>query len=101
MATSTHTPVSSKSPGFDILYFLRQKIDGIPISNAQIAHLICQLIPSHCPFERDVILFGQKIFHIPPLCQLNPLYQEFVYLRFRALNYLADICGDDITQYIS
>ena len=36
---------------------------------------------------------------IPPLCKLNPVYEEVVYLRFRALCYLADCCGEDIQRY--
>jgi hypothetical protein len=42
---------------------------------------------------------GRKLFHIPPLCKLNPLYEEVVSLRFRALCYLADECGEDVTPY--
>jgi hypothetical protein len=39
-------------------------------------------------------------YHIPPLCKLNPLYNEVVYLRFRALSFLSDICGEDVNAYI-
>jgi hypothetical protein len=39
-------------------------------------------------------------FHIPPMCKLNPFYNEFVSLRLRALAYLSDDCGEDVTQYI-
>ncbi|MDY7024694.1 MAG: Mo-dependent nitrogenase C-terminal domain-containing protein, partial [Cyanobacteriota bacterium] len=39
--------------------------------------------------------------HIPPLCKLNPVYDELISLRFRALCYLADECGEDITPYFS
>ncbi|MHC5727587.1 MAG: Mo-dependent nitrogenase C-terminal domain-containing protein, partial [Nostoc sp.] len=34
-----------------------------------------------------------------PMCKLNPLYNELVYLRFRALCYLVDQCGEDIQSY--
>jgi hypothetical protein len=61
---------------------------------------LCKMIPSQCPFERDVTLFGRKIVHIPPLCKINPLYEQMVGLRFRALSYLADDCGEDVTPYI-
>lgn len=37
---------------------------------------------------------------IPPLCQLNPFYEEVVMLRFRALTYLSDVCQEDISQYV-
>jgi hypothetical protein len=39
-------------------------------------------------------------FHTPPLCELNPFYDEFVSLRFRALSYLADVCGENVDKYI-
>jgi hypothetical protein len=57
------------------------------------------LIPMQCPFEQDIYLFGRQIGHIPPLCQLNPLYEELIGLRFRALCYLADECGQDVSYY--
>ncbi|MFO5437948.1 MAG: Mo-dependent nitrogenase C-terminal domain-containing protein, partial [Dolichospermum sp.] len=69
------------------------------VSDRQLAHRLCKLIPAQCPFERDIKLFGKTLFHIPPLCKLNPLYEELVGLRFRAMCYLADTCGEDISQY--
>ncbi len=74
-------------------------LSRIEISTPKTAHFICGLIPSNCPFERDVFLLGRKLFHIPALCKLNPLYEEFVELRFRALVFLADECGEDVTSY--
>lgn len=79
---------------------LRRWLDGItPHSPAQ-AHRLAALIPAQCPFERDVVLFGRVVAHIPPLCKLNPFYNELVALRFRTLCYLADDCGEDISAYI-
>jgi len=89
----------SSPPKGDILQPLRQWMDGIQISDRQLAHRLCKLIPAQCPFERDVKLFSKTLFHIPPMCKLNPLYEELVGLRFRALCYLADECGEDVTQY--
>jgi hypothetical protein len=83
----------------DILRPLRQRVESIPVNNRQLAHRLCKLIPAQCPFERDFKLFGKTLFHIPPMCKLNPLYEEVVGLRFRALCYLADECGEDISQY--
>ncbi|MDJ0735343.1 MAG: Mo-dependent nitrogenase C-terminal domain-containing protein [Nostocaceae cyanobacterium] len=83
----------------DILQPIRQLLDSLEINNAKLAHFLCQLIPAQCPFERDIVVFGRKLFHIPPMCKLNPLYEEVVSLRFRALCYLADECGEDITAY--
>jgi hypothetical protein len=75
------------------------KLDAVEIDNAQLAHFICRWIPAQCPFERDVQVFGRVLFHIPPMCKLNPLYEQFVGLRFKALCYLADVLGEDIAAY--
>ena len=88
-----------KKPAFDILQPLRQWIDKIEVRNSRLAHRLCKFIPAQCPFERDVCFFGHKLFHIPPMCKLNPLYEEVVSLRFRALCYLADECGEDVSCY--
>ncbi|MGC9504202.1 Mo-dependent nitrogenase C-terminal domain-containing protein [Baaleninema sp.] len=94
------TPSAPSKKRFDPLYPLRQWLDNLEMRSPEQAHWICQTIPAQCPFERDVKLFGKTLFHIPPLCKLNPLYEQFVYLRFRALSYLAEDCGEDITPYI-
>ncbi|MCW5313934.1 nitrogenase [Nostoc sp. KVJ3] len=83
----------------DLLQPLRQRLDKIEIQNRKLAKFIAKLIPAQCPFERDIKLFGRTIVHIPPMCKLNPLYNELVYLRFRALCYLVDQCGEDIQSY--
>jgi len=85
--------------GFDVLYPLRQLLSSIDIRQGNRASQICQLIPAQCPFERTIHLFGRPLVHIPPLCKLNPLYEDLVELRFRALCYLADECGEDISRY--
>lgn len=77
----------------------RRWLDSLPVQNARTAHLICKWIPTQCPFERDIMVFGHKIAHIPPLCKLNPFYEQLVGLRFRALCYLADECGEDVRCY--
>ncbi|MBF2064440.1 MAG: nitrogenase [Calothrix sp. C42_A2020_038] len=84
----------------DALRPLRDWLDKLEIHDPRVARFLCKMIPSQCPFERDVTLFKRKIVHIPPLCKLNPLYEQLVGLRFRALSYLADDCGEDITPYI-
>ncbi len=83
----------------DLLKPIRKLLDGIVIRNSLIAHWICAIIPPQCPFARDVKLFGHTILQIPPLCKLNPLYNEVVSLRFRAICYLADECGEDVSSY--
>lgn len=100
--TTTTTPSSFPNPTsqFGPLQPLRQRLEQLKISDPALAHWIARWIPAQCPFERDITLFGHKIAHIPPLCKLNPFYDEFVALRFRALCYLADECGEDISPYI-
>lgn len=84
----------------DPLHPVRDWLDGLEIHEPKVARFLCKMIPPQCPFERDVQLFGHKIVHIPPLCKLNPLYEQLVGLRFRALSYLADDCKEDISEYI-
>jgi hypothetical protein len=89
----------SFKPKFDLLQPLRNWLEEIEIQNRKLAKIIAKTIPAQCPFERDIVLFGHKVAHIPPMCKLNPLYDEVVGLRFRALCYLADVCGEDIQSY--
>ncbi|WP_375498313.1 Mo-dependent nitrogenase C-terminal domain-containing protein [uncultured Nostoc sp.] len=84
----------------DALHPLRDWLDRLDIQDPRVARFLCKMIPSQCPFERDVTLFGRKIVHIPPMCKINPLYEQLVGLRFRALSYLADKCGEDVSPYI-
>lgn len=83
----------------DGLQPLRHWLNNQEIRDPQLAHRLCRLIPAQCPFARDIKLFGRVIVSIPPLCKLNPLYEELMSLRFRALCYLADEWGKDISQY--
>jgi hypothetical protein len=86
-------------PRRDLLQPIRQWIDNIEVHAPEQAHWLAKLIPAQCPFERDINLLGYTVAHIPPLCKLNPLYDQLVGLRFRALCYLADECGEDIQPY--
>lgn len=79
---------------------IRAWLSHIPIHSRKLARLICKLIPPSCPFERDIRLLGYPLFHIPPLCKLNPLYDDLMSLRLRALTYLSEIQGEDITPYL-
>ncbi len=87
-------------PHPDLLHPVKDWLDGMAIHDPRLARFICKLVPPQCPFERDITLFGHKLVHIPPLCKLNPLYEQMVGLRFRALSYLADDCQEDISAYI-
>ncbi|MEH2323639.1 MAG: Mo-dependent nitrogenase C-terminal domain-containing protein [Nostoc sp.] len=93
------SPVLTKRQ-IDALRPLRDWLDRLDIQDPRVARFLCKMIPSQCPFERDVTLFGHKIVHIPPMCKINPLYEQLVGLRFRALCYLADKCGEDVSPYI-
>jgi hypothetical protein len=96
-----HLPNYKDSGSFELLKPLQRWIDGIEIKNYCFAHFqkFCQLIPCCCHFDRDINLSG-RTFHIPALCKISPLYKEVVALPFRALSYLADECGEDITKFI-
>ncbi len=78
---------------------VQEWLDEWEIHDPKVARFLCKMIPAQCPFEREIKLFGHKIVHIPPLCKLNPLYDQLVNLRFRALSYLADECGEDVSKY--
>ena len=90
---------STASRRFAPLQPIRQWLANIELSDRQVARVLCSVIPAQCPFERTVQLFGHTLFAIPPLCKLNPFYDELVALRFRALCYLADVCGEDISSF--
>lgn len=79
---------------FDLLKPIRNWFDAIEVNDRKSAHLVCKLIPAQCPFEREIKMFGRTIVRIPPMCKLNPLYDQFIGLRFRALCYLVDECGE-------
>jgi Mo-dependent nitrogenase C-terminus len=83
MYALTHNPLQT----------IRHQLESIEIHSSRMAQLLCKLIPASCPFER-VIKFGDRtLAHIPPLCKLNPLYEQLVELRFKSLVYLAEKCN--------
>lgn len=96
---ATVSPQRSFQQRLDPLQPIRHWLDELDVRTPELAQLICQLIPANCPFERTVKLLGRTLFRIPPLCKLNPLYEQLVGLRFRALCYLADECGEDVSRY--
>ncbi len=83
----------------DVLAPLKHWLDGVVIHDARLARALCRLIPAQCPFERDVVLFGKKVAHIPAMCKINPLYDQLMGLRFRALSYLAEECHEDVSEF--
>jgi tellurite resistance protein len=90
---------TSPLPSERLLSPVQDWLDHLEVHDPRLARFLCSMIPSQCPFERDVTLFGRKVIHIPPMCKLNPLYEQLVGLRFRALSYLADDCQEDVAKY--
>ncbi|MGL4884528.1 MAG: Mo-dependent nitrogenase C-terminal domain-containing protein [Waterburya sp.] len=84
---------------FSVLHFARHQFDSIKITSPLLAHLICRVIPARCPFERKIRAFNHTVISIPPLCKLNPFYEQLIALRFKSLTYLAEKCGEDVTFY--
>lgn len=85
---------------FNLIKPIRNKLDSIVISNSQQAQLLCKLIPATCPFARDIKIFNHVIAQIPPLCKLNPVYEQLMGLRFRAQCYLAQYgCTDPTPSF--
>ena len=82
----------------NLLQPVRQWLEAIEVHDPKVARLLCKMIPAHCPFERH-LRFGCTVIHIPPMCKLNPLYEQVISLRFKCLSYLADECGEDVTLY--
>lgn len=81
----------------NLVYPAGKWLESIEVQNSRLARLLCKIIPASCPFEREIKVCKRTIFHIPPLCKLNPLYDQIVELRFKSLSYLVDKCGEDIT----
>lgn len=86
---------------FKPVLFLQQWLNNLEIKQEQTARRIVRLIPAQCPFAKEIRAFDRVIVRIPALCKFNPLYEELIGLRFRALCFLADECGADITSYCS
>jgi hypothetical protein len=82
----------------DPLRSLRQWFDATEIHHLWLAKLICLMIPAHCPFARDVKILGRSLFSVPPLCEFNPFYAQFISLRLKSLTYLAEH-DEDVTRY--
>jgi hypothetical protein len=90
---------SNHKQQWDLLIPVRHWLNNITIGDRVFAHRLCKFIPNQCPFERKIELFGHTLLSIPPMCKLNPLYDEVIALRFRAICYLADVCGEDVSLY--
>jgi tellurite resistance protein len=83
----------------DLLAPVKDWLEQIKVQDPRLARLLCKAIPAQCPFERDLFVFGRKVAHIPAMCKINPVYDQLVGLRFRALSYLVDECHEDVSAY--
>jgi Mo-dependent nitrogenase C-terminus len=88
-----------KNRNLSLVQALKQWIDRLEIHEERSARRIIKLIPAQCPFAREICLFNRVILRIPALCKFNPLYEQLIALRFRALCFLVEQCGEDITPY--
>jgi hypothetical protein len=77
---------------------IKKRLENLEIRTKETAEKIVSLIPNNCPFAREVRVFNLSILKIPPLCKLNPFYEDLMMLRFRALSFLCEM-GEDITPY--
>lgn len=75
--------------------FALVKVDGSSTTS-----LICELMPSQCPFKREIYFQNHKLFQIFSLGPFNPVYEKVIVFRFREFSYLADQCSKDINRYI-
>lgn len=55
-----------------------------------INQLIITVIPATCPFAKTIKFAGFSVT-IPPLCKLNPFYNQLMQLRLNASNHLANL----------
>jgi hypothetical protein len=81
----------------NLLDVVRKWLDSIQICNPIAAQFICKLVPARCPFERTIYFFNCFMIHIPPLCHFNPIYQQLISLRLRALTYLFEVEEENIS----
>lgn len=86
----SHNALSAWNPFRPLIPWIKTWLDNIEIRTQRQALWICRLIPSHCPFERN-IRWGSHTIHIPALCQINPVYEQLIGLRFRAATFLAEV----------
>jgi hypothetical protein len=83
---------------FNPFHRLQYWLERIEVLDVNTAQRICKLIPARCPFERKIYVFDRLLVHIPPLCKLNPFYEQLITLRFKALNYLANELETDMVM---
>ncbi len=83
-----HLSFHRSTPAIRPLAPLRTWINEFDVRNVWVAQWICHLIPNTCSAGYDLDLFGQTWLHLPSPCELNPLTEELIDLRFRAADFL-------------
>lgn len=53
-----------------------------------IVHYLAIKLPDSCPFNITINIGKLHLFTIPPLCKLNPLYEEVIEEKLRIKGYL-------------
>ncbi|MBE9059816.1 Mo-dependent nitrogenase C-terminal domain-containing protein [cf. Phormidesmis sp. LEGE 11477] len=66
---------------------VRTWLNALEVHNVRLAQWVCRLVPNTCSSGHDLILLGHCL-HVPSLCEVNPLADELVDLRFRAADFL-------------
>ncbi|VEP14953.1 Nitrogenase (fragment) [Hyella patelloides LEGE 07179] len=82
----------NNSTVFVLFRELQKQLESIEINSLVIARLLCKIIPNNCPFERKIQFGNHTIISIPPLCKLNPFYDQLIALRFKSSVYLMEKC---------
>jgi hypothetical protein len=57
--------LSSIFPKIIPLHQVRNWLDSVEIHNSTIAYLLCKIIPTNCPFAREIKSFNSILFVIP------------------------------------
>jgi hypothetical protein len=107
------TPIAALTPSaqlaedqarhWHVLAPLKHWLDQWDPVDPHVAAFVVSLISAQCPFERNIVLFGRKLVHIPPMCKINPLYDQWVGLRFRCLGHWPEdqqqlVCHQETSQ---
>lgn len=72
-------------PNYSLISAFKEALNNFEFTNKDRAERFVKLIPNSCPFAREVKAFGKTIVNIPPLCKINPLYEEIMMLKFRTI----------------
>ena len=60
---------SGSTNQLDFLSPLKNWLNNLEVGDRRLAHRLCHFIPTQCPFERKLNLFGHTILSVPPSLQ--------------------------------